>query len=118
MNECLVLRASYYDYGLALSIDRAHPLWKGIGTPSRLRDQSFNAMKEPELNLVHEWNVEPFYMEYPPSEYGRSLISSMKETCSSGPAVVSRSVEARLPQKVTTIDALMDQLPDLDWHSR
>ncbi|MEO7098507.1 MAG: hypothetical protein ABI162_04035 [Luteolibacter sp.] len=73
-------------------------------------------MKQPELNLVHEWNVEPFYKEYPPSENGRPPLNSSKnEACSSGPAVVPRSAEG---DRITKIEIMMDQRPDLDWHSK
>ena len=81
----------------------------------KLITQSSKTMKTPDLNLVHEWNVEPSHLDYSPSEYGQSLIVLQKVD---GPVVVTRSAEGRLQDRASRIDALAVQRADLDKNAR
>ena len=64
-------------------------------------------MNEPQLNPVHEWNVEPSYSDYGPPNLNPPF--NTIQTTVEGAVVVTRSVGGQLQDRATRMGEMSEQ---------
>jgi len=69
-------------------------------------------MNEPQLNPVHEWNVEPSHLNYGPPKQDTPVTPLRTTVEGTGAVVVTRSVGGQLQDRATRMEAMNEQGKD------